>query len=212
MIPVNDDKQRADVEAISELLLGEVNVKGIKFIGNEDGVLVKRVKPDFKKLGPKFGKNMKGVASAIQAMSQKDIVEFEKNGTFAFVVNGEDVTVEVADVEIQSEDIPGWLVANDGNLTVALDITVTDELRREGIARDIVNRIQNIRKDSDFNITDRINVVISANEATDAAVVEYKEYISKQVLALSLEIGNTGDDATELEIDDIKLSVKVTKA
>ncbi len=215
MIPVNDDAQKQTISAISELLLSEVNVKEIKFVGNEDGVLVKRIKPDFKKLGPKFGKNMKGVAAAIQAMSQKNIIEFEKNGKFTFSVNAEEAIVEITDVDIVSEDIPGWLVANDGVLTVALDITVSDELRREGIAREIVNRLQNIRKDSNFEITDRINVVIEDNAQTNEAVTEYTDYITKQVLADTLEIAELDADATDvtlLEIDDIKLAVKVSKA
>ena len=154
MVPVSDEKQKAEVEAMSALVLNEVNVKELKFVGNEDGVLVKRVKPDFKKLGPKYGKIMKALAAQVVAMSQKDIIEFEKNGKFAFNVDGTEAIVELADVEVISEDIPGWLVANEGSLTVALDITVTDELKREGIARELVNRIQNIRKDKDFNITD----------------------------------------------------------
>ena len=152
MIPVADEKQKAEVEAMSALILNEVNVKGIKFVSNEDGVLVKRVKPDFKKLGPKYGKIMKALAAQVAGMSQKDIIEFEKNGQFTFNVDGTEAVVELADVEVISEDIPGWLVANEGNLTVALDITVTDELKREGVARELVNRIQNIRKDKDFNI------------------------------------------------------------
>ena len=131
-----------------------------------------------------------------------------------FTIDGTQATVEACDVEIISEDIPGWLVANEGNLTAALDITVTEELRREGIAREIVNRIQNIRKDNDFDITDRIKVVISKNENSDAAITEYTDYISKQVLADSLVICDsvTGDDTTQLDMDDYTLTVKVTKS
>ena len=158
-------------------------MKNSKFVENEDGVLVKRIKTDFKKLGPKFGKIMKQIAAAISSMSQKDIIEFEKNGTFTFNIDGNDATVEIIDVEVISEDIPGWTVTNSGNLTVALDITVTEELKREGIAREVVNRIQNIRKSKNFDITDKINVKISKCDGTDAAVLEYKEYIAKQVLA-----------------------------
>ena len=147
-------------------------------------------------------------------MSQADIIEFEKNGSFTFTIDGTQATVEACDVEIISEDIPGWLVANEGNLTAALDITVTEELRREGIAREIVNRIQNIRKDNDFDITDRIKVVISKNENSDAAITEYTDYISKQVLADSLVICDSvaGDDTTQLDMDDYTLTVKVTKS
>ena len=214
MVPVMSEAQKADIEAMSILILSEVNVKNIKFVGNEDGVLVKRVKPDFRKLGPKHGKVMKQLGKMISEMSQADIIEFEKNGSFTFTIDGTQATVEACDVEIISEDIPGWLVANEGNLTVALDITVTEELRREGIAREIVNRIQNIRKDKDFDITDRINVVISKNENSDAAITEYTDYISKQVLADSLVICDSvaGDDTTQLDMDDYTLTVKVTKS
>ena len=213
MIPVLDDKQKTEVEAMSALILNEVNVKGIKFVSNEDGVLVKRVKPDFKKLGPKYGKIMKALAAQVAGMSQKDIIELEKNGQFAFNVDGTDAIVELADVEVISEDIPGWLVANEGSLTVALDITVTEELKREGVARELVNRIQNIRKDKDFNITDRIAVKVSSNENTDAAVLEYKEYISKQVLADSIEIADLAacESKIELDMDDYKLDIVVEK-
>ena len=213
MVPVSDEKQKAEVEAMSALVLNEVNVKELKFVGNEDGVLVKRVKPDFKKLGPKYGKIMKALAAQVVAMSQKDIIEFEKNGKFAFNVDGTEAIVELADVEVISEDIPGWLVANEGSLTVALDITVTDELKREGIARELVNRIQNIRKDKDFNITDKIAVKVSANENTDAAVAEYKDYIAKQVLAASIEIADVAacEDKIELDMEDYTLCVVVEK-
>ncbi len=214
MVPVLNDRQKSDIEAMSALILSEVNVKGLKYVGNEDGVLVKKVKPDFKKLGPKHGKNMKLIAKLISEMSQSDIVEFEKNGQFTFDVNGAPATVETCDVEIISEDIPGWLVANEGNLTVALDITVTDELKREGIAREIVNRIQNIRKDKDFDITDRIKVAISANENSDAAIEEYKEYISKQVLADEIIVKNLdgAEDAIDLDMDGYLLQVTVKKS
>ena len=214
MVPVLNEAQKADIEAMSGLILSEVNVKEIKFVGNEDGVLVKKVKPDFKKLGPKYGKIMKQLAKMIAAMSQADIIEFEKNGTFTFDVDGAAATVETADVEIISEDIPGWLVANEGNLTIALDITVTEELRREGIAREIVNRIQNIRKDKDFDITDRIKVAISSDANSDAAIEEYKEYISKQVLADELLIATAIDsaDKIELDMDNYKLFVEVSKS
>lgn len=213
MIPVLDEKQKEEVEAMSSLILNEVNVKGIKFVSNEDGVLVKRVKPDFKKLGPKYGKIMKALAGKVAGMSQKDIIEFEKVGQFTFNIDGTEAIVELADVEVISEDIPGWLVANEGSLTVALDITVTDELKREGIARELVNRIQNIRKDKDFNITDKIAVKISSNENTDLAVEEYKEYISKQVLADSIIVADveTCEDKIELDMEDYKLAVVVEK-
>lgn len=214
MIPVFDEAQRKEVEAMSALILNEVNVKNIKFVDNEAGILIKRVKPDFKKLGPKYGKIMKQLAKAVEAMSQKDIIVFEKAGSFTFDIDGNATIIELADVEVISEDIPGWLVSNYGNLTVALDITVTEELKREGIAREIVNRIQNIRKNKDFDITDKINIKISSNENTDDAVNEYKEYIAKQVLANSISIVDlsTEVDVIELDLDELKLNITVNKA
>ena len=199
---------------MSSLILNEVNVKEIKFVSNEEGVLVKRVKPDFKKLGPKFGKIMKQLAASVAQMSQSDIIEFEKNGQFIFDIAGQQAVVTTDDVEIISEDIPGWLVANEGSLTTALDITVTEELKREGYARELVNRIQNIRKSKDFEITDKINVKISSDEHTDAAIEEYNEYISKQVLANSITISaiEAGDDVIELDMDEFKLNVIINKA
>lgn len=214
MIPILDEKQKQEVEAMSALILNEVNVKGIKYVSNEEGVLVKRVKPDFKKLGPKYGKIMKTLAAKITSMSQSDIIQFEKNGEFEFDIDGTKATVAASDVEIISEDIPGWLVANEGLLTVALDITVTDELKKEGYARELVNRIQNIRKNKDFDITDKIIVTIASDEHTDEAVSEYKGYIAKQVLADSIEVVDkvSGDDAIELDMDDFKLNITVAKA
>ena len=213
MIPVMDDAQREAIESMSELILNEVNVKNFKFVDNEAGVLVKRVKPDFKKLGPKFGKTMKAVAAAITSMSQQDIATLEKNGNITLNVDGNDAVIEVVDVEIISEDIPGWLVANEGNITIALDVTISEELKQEGIARDIVNRIQNIRKSRDYDITDKINLVFAPNADTDAAINAYSEYIARQVLATSITIGNIdGAEGVEtLEIDDIKVDVSITK-
>lgn len=213
MIPVMDDAQREAIEAMSDLILGEVNVKTIKFVGNEDGVLVKRVKPDFKKLGPKYGKIMKQVAAAIAAFSQQDIARLEKDGSIGLEIARTPVTVDKSDVEIISEDIPGWLVANDGNITVALDITLTDELRREGIARDIVNRVQNIRKSRGYDITDKINLVFEPNDATDAAISDYADYISRQVLADSVKVAaiDVAMDGVEcLDLDGVNINVAIT--
>ena len=211
MIPVDDQARREAIEAVRDLILSEVNVKEIKFVGTGDGVLVKRVKPDFKKLGPKHGKAMKTVAAALQQLSQSEIVAFERDGVIDLSVDGESRRVDVCDVEIISEDIPGWLVANEGNVTIALDVTLTDSLRREGIARDIVNRVQNIRKDRGFNITDKISLEFEANPMTDEAIKEYGEYIGRQVLADSVvTLPSLGDEAETLEIDDIKLRVRVS--
>ena len=211
MIPVVDEEQRAHIEAVKTLIMNEVNVKEIKFVDGAAGVLVKRVKCDFKKLGPKFGKQMKAVAAAVAEMSQEAIAELEKDGRYTFHLDGAEAVVEASDVEIFSEDIPGWLVANEGRLTVALEVTVTEELRREGVARELVNRIQNIRKSSGFEITDKINVTLSKNTQTDDAVNEYKDYICNQVLATSLTLADEVKDGTELNFDDFSLFVKVEK-
>ena len=211
MIPVVDEAQRAHIEAVKTLIMNEVNVKELKFVDGAAGVLVKKVKCDFKKLGPKFGKQMKAVAAAVAGMSQEAIAELEKNGRYAFVLDGAEAVVEASDVEIFSEDIPGWLVANEGRLTVALEVTVTEELRREGVARELVNRIQNIRKSSGFEITDKINITLSKNPQTDDAVNEYKDYICNQVLATSLNLADAVEEGTELNFDDFSLYVKVEK-
>ena len=211
MVPVVDEEQKAHIEAVKALIMNEVNVKEIRFVDGAAGVLVKKVKCDFKKLGPKFGKQMKSVAAAVAAMSQDAIAELEKNGRYTFDLDGAAVVIEAVDVEIFSEDIPGWLVANEGKLTVALEVTVTEELRREGIARELVNRIQNIRKSSGFEITDKIRVTISKNLQTDDAVKEYKDYICNQVLGTSLELADEVKDGTELNFDDFSLFVNVIK-
>ena len=211
MIPVVDEEQRAHIEAVKALIMSEVNVKDIKFVDGAAGVLVKKVKCDFKKMGPKFGKQMKAVAAAVAEMSQEAIAELEKNGSYTLQLDGTDVVVEAADVEIFSEDIPGWLVANEGKLTVALDVTVTEELRREGIARELVNRIQNIRKSIGLEITDKIKITLSKNQQTDDAVNEYKDYICNQVLGTSLTLTDEVENGTELNFDDFSLYVSVVK-
>ena len=211
MIPVVDEEQRAHIEAVKALIMSEVNVKDIKFVDGAAGVLVKKVKCDFKKMGPKFGKQMKAVAAAVAEMSQEAIAELEKNGSYTLQLDGTDVLVEATDVEIFSEDIPGWLVANEGKLTVALDVTVTEELRQEGVARELVNRIQNIRKSSGLEITDKIKITLSKNQQTDDAVNEYKDYICNQVLGTSLTLTDEVENGTELNFDDFSLYVSVVK-
>ena len=211
MIPVVDETQKRHIEAVKDLIMSEVNVKEIHFEEGASGILVKKVKCDFKKLGPKFGKQMKAVAAAVAEMSQEAIAELEKNGRYTFVLDGAEAVVEAADVEIFSEDIPGWLVANEGTLTVALEVTVTEELKREGIARELVNRIQNIRKSSGFEITDKITIVLSRNSNSDDAVNEYNTYICNQVLGTSLDLADEVKDGTELNFDDFSLFVNVIK-
>ncbi len=213
MVPVADEKRRAAVEAIMDLVKSEINVKDLKIVGNDEGILVKSVKPDFKKLGPKFGKNMKAAAEIIKNLDAKSIAALERDGHLSFGLNGTPAEVELSDVEIISEDIPGWLVANEGSLTIALDVTVTPELRREGIARDIVNRIQNIRKARNYDITDRIRLVFAPGADTDDAIRDFADYISRQVLATSLEIVPLADSAEgieELSMDDVTARVLIS--
>ncbi len=212
MIPAIDDAQRQAITSMSELILNEVNVKEMEIVSADAGVLVKRVKPDFKKLGPKFGKSMKQVAAAIQAMTQQEILQLETTGQITIKAGDSDAVIETSDVEIISEDIPGWLVANEGTLTVALDITVTPELRQEGIAREIVNRVQNIRKNRNYDITDKISIMVAPSALTDEAMANFGDYVARQVLATSLTVCEftPGDDTEILDIDDINLPVNIT--
>ena len=213
MIPVTDDTQRAAIEAVSDLITSEVNVKGIKFVGNDEGILVKKVKPDFKKLGPKYGKIMKALAAQLTTMSQADILKLEQDGSIKLMVGDQEAVVDTTDVEIISEDIPGWLVTNEGNLTVALDITVTDELRREGMARELVNRIQNVRKSKNFDITDKVIVTINPDDRINDAIESYGDYIARQVLAVAINVEPVeGDNAITLDMDGWDLNIKVEKA
>lgn len=215
MVPASDATLAEDVLAMKDLILSEVNVKELELISDDNGMLVKRVKPDFKKLGPKFGKNMKQVAAAIQAMDQPSIAALERSGSITLTIGAEQADIELGDVEVISEDIPGWLVASEGKVTVALDVTVTPELRMEGLARDIVNRIQNIRKDRGYEITDKINLTFAptADDAdTRAALDAFGSYISRQVLAESLTVGSVDEndaDVAALDLDSLNLLVNI---
>ena len=211
MVPVVDDEQKRYIEAVKDLILNEVNVKEIKLLDSTTGFLVKKVKCNFKLLGPKFGKQMKAVAAQMSTLSQEAIAEFEKNGQYTLDIDGVPAVVDINDVEIFSEDIPGWQVANEGKLTVALEVMVTEELRKEGIARELVNRIQNIRKSSGLEIVDRIHVYLSKNTIINDAVIEFNSYICNQVLANDITLMDEVSDGTELEFDDFKLYVKVVK-
>jgi isoleucyl-tRNA synthetase len=208
MIPANDE-QKKHIEAVKQLIMNEVNVKELKFAEGQ-GILVKKVKCNFRTMGKKFGKLMKGVAAAVDALSQEQIAELEQQGTIGISVEGQALTVEAADVEIISEDIPGWLVSNEGSLTVALEVELTDALRQEGMAREMINRVQNIRKESGFEITDRIQITIAPQAELDAAVGAFGEYIKAQVLADSIEIAP--NDGAEIDFDDFKVNIKVTKS
>ena len=208
-IPTTDEVMKSRIEAVKQLILSEVNVKELVFVDG-DGILVKKIKCNFRTLGKKFGKLMKSVNETVTNMSQEQISQLEKNGNITLQVEGVDALIELADVEIFSEDVPGWTVANEGALTVALDVEVTDALRREGVAREIVKKIQAVRKESGFDITDRISVVVSGNEASDAAVEEFKEYICNQVLADNLVIGNV-EEGEDIELDGYTIKVLVER-
>ena len=210
MIPVIDEEQKQHIQAVESLILNEVNVKELHFVDTASEILVKRVKPDFKKLGPRYGRIMKQLAPRIQGMTPGEIQELERSGRFSLTVEGQEALVTLDDVEIISEDIPGWLVANEGRLTVALDITLTPELREEGIARELVNRIQNLRKAKEFEITDRINIRISSNNAIDEAVAHNAAYIKNQVLADKIiMVSEQLED--EIEIDDEILTISIVR-
>ncbi len=213
MVPAVDERQAETIRSMRSLILNEVNVKELEMTSGDDGLLVKRVKPDFKKLGPKHGKMMKQVAAAIQAMSQHAIGRLERDGKIELDVCGQPATIDLADVEVISEDIPGWLVANEGNITIALDVTITPELRREGIAREIINRVQNIRKGRDYDITDKIRLQFEPCAETDDALLNFADYIASQVLATSIEVAPLADDLTDVEtltIDDLNLRVRIS--
>lgn len=209
MIPAVDDVQKRHIEAVKALLLNEVNVKELKFVEGA-GILVKKVKCNFRVMGKKFGKLMKGIAAYIDTLGQEEIAAFEQNGEIKINVEGQDVVVETSDVDIISEDIPGWLVANEGNLTVALEVELNDELRNEGMARELINRIQNLRKDCGLEITDRINVTVSPDERIDGAIASFAEYIKGQVLADDIRIAE--NKGTEVSFDDFNAFIKVEKA
>ncbi len=211
MVPVADDKQRQMILAVKDLILNEVNVKELKLVASDEGILVKRVKPDFKKLGPKFGKQMKAVAATLTSLDTPTISKFEKDGFIDIDIDGNAARVELGDVEVFSEDIPGWLVANEGSVTVAIDINVTPELKSEGVARDIINRIQNLRKSRGYEITDRIKIVFAPNQATDAAIEKFADYISSQVLANTVAVQEIaeGENTEHLDLDGVDILVDV---
>ena len=211
MIPVVDQYQKESIEAVRDLILNEVNVKELNYVDNDaSDILVKKIKPDFKKLGPRYGKIMKQLAATIQLMDQKAINSFESIGSYTFDIEGQSATIELDDVEIISEDIEGWLVANEGRLTVALDITLSDDLKKEGIARELVNRIQNLRKSSGFDITDRITIKISDIEQVRQTIAEYQDYIATQVLADEILLAD--NDGGEVDLDDFVLNISINKS
>jgi isoleucyl-tRNA synthetase len=211
MIPILDENQRAEIEAISELVKAEVNVKEIVLLDDASGVLVKQIKPNFKALGPRFGKDMGLISKEIQSFSSDQINQLDKNGTLDVVIAGNNVTLSLEDVEITSQDIEGWLVANSNGITVALDITISEELKNEGIARELVNRIQNIRKDSGFEVTDKIKVQLMRSGLLEEAILKNEDYIKSETLTDSLVFVDALESGTEIEFDDIKTMILISK-
>lgn len=201
MVPVLSETFQRQISAVKDLILSEVNIKEIEYLDESSNILVKRIKPNFKTLGPKFGKHMKSIAAAVNGFGEKEIAELEKNQEMELDLGEEKLTISMEDVEITTDDIPGWLVASEGGLTVALDITLTEELKGEGVARELVNRIQNMRKDSDFEVTDRIEIKIKNTPAISSAVEANKIYICAEVLADSLELVESTTGGTFVEID-----------
>ena len=213
MVPAVDDEQRKHIEAIAELVKNEVNVKELNFIEG-DGVLVKKIKCNFRTLGKKYGKLMKDIANKVNTLTQEDILEIERSlkekaNYVLGVIAEQEVILEKEDVEIINEDIPGWLVANEGNVTVALEVELTEELLQEGLARELINRIQNMRKDNGLEITDRIDILVAEHEKMNVAIEHYGEYIKGQVLADNITIA--ANDGEEVDFDDFKLNIKIQK-
>jgi isoleucyl-tRNA synthetase len=213
MVPVIEKSFKDKFEAVKDLILAEVNVKEVEYVDDSSSILVKKIKPDFKTLGPRYGRMMKDISKAITGLSQQEIATFESDGKLKLVIDGTRVDLTTADVEIISEDIPGWQVANDGKLTVALDITITDELRYEGIAREFVNRIQNIRKENGYDVTDKITVLIEDHDLVREAVKRHSAYIGSQTLATKVTVVNNFADVNvkEVEIDDVTVKISVFK-
>jgi isoleucyl-tRNA synthetase len=204
LVPVLNDKTRKQIEAVEDLIISEVNVKSIEYIDDASGVLVKSIKPNFRKLGQQFGPKMKAVTQIINQWGQEEIAKIEQNKTFEIGVDGEKHTLTLEDVEITSQDIPGWSVASEAGITVALDISIDDELRREGFARDLVNRIQNLRKDRGLEVQDKIAVAVKkGTELIESSILQNKEYICSETQAVSLNLIDSLTDTTELEIDDL---------
>ena len=210
-IPATDADMKASIERMAGVILTETNVKELTFIDSGAGILVKKVKCNFRTMGKKFGKMMKSVNTVVTAMTQEQIAEIEKNGKITLAVEGQNVDIMLEDVEIISEDIPGWTIAQEGKFTVALDIEITPELKAEGLSRLVIKRIQTLRKDSGLEITDRINVVIEQREEMGSVIADFGEHIASQVLANSITLGDASE-GTEQDFTDFKAKVRITKA
>jgi isoleucyl-tRNA synthetase len=211
MIPVSSESQKNEILAVADLIKSEVNIKEIEVLEDASDILVKQIKPNFKVLGPRFGKDMKAVAQVVNNFTADDIKKIEQNGILDVEVNGKNITLERTDVEITSQDIEGWLVANEGPITVALDVTLTDDLRKEGIARELINRIQNLRKDSGFEVTDRIDVTLQKDEQVINAVDANMTYIKTETLTNKLEIIDKLEDGIEIAFDDVSTKLFIQK-
>ena len=211
MIPVLNEADKEEILAVSDLIKSEVNVKEIELISDDSGILVKQIKPNFKVLGPRFGKNMKLVAGAIQGFGADEIATIEKEGQIAIDINGEQTTLESGDVEISSQDIDGWLVASQSGVTVALDVTISEELKKEGVARELVNRIQNLRKDSGFEVTDRINILLQEDALVSQTIQDNAEYIKTETLADTLVVSEKVKDGLEITFDNVTTYLSISK-
>ncbi|GAA4966278.1 isoleucine--tRNA ligase [Algibacter aquimarinus] len=211
MIPIDNDQQKEEILAVSDLIKHEVNIKEIELLDDASDILVKQIKPNFKVLGPRFGKDMKAIANEVINFTAEDINKIEQNGNIEVAINGKNITLERTDVEISSQDIEGWLVANEGSLTVALDVTLTEDLKREGIARELVNRIQNLRKDSGFEVTDKIDVLLQNDEKIVNAIETNIEYIKTETLTEALEIKDEIIDGIEIAFDDVNTKLSIQK-
>ncbi|MGY6649015.1 isoleucine--tRNA ligase [Wenyingzhuangia sp. IMCC45574] len=211
MIPILDAQQKEDILAVQDLIISEVNVKEIELLDDASGILVKNIKPNFKALGPKFGKNMRFVGAEIQKFSQEDIAKLERDGKISITIEENLVDLTIEEVEISSQDIEGWLVVNQGGLTVALDVTISEELKSEGIARELVNRIQNLRKDSGLEVTDKIKLSVISTEALEQAVLTNESYIKSETLTEKLEFVSELNDGLEIEFDEIKSKILIDK-
>lgn len=211
MIPVLDEVQRAEIKAVSDLIMAEVNVKEVELLDDASGILVKQIKPNFKNLGPRFGKDMGLISKQIQDFTQDQIAQLERDGEISLVISGNSVNLTTQDVEISSQDIEGWLVANSNGITVALDITISDELRKEGIARELVNRIQNIRKDSGFEVTDKIKVSMLKHGEIEQAVAANLDYIKSETLTEELAFTESIENGTEIEFDELRTKILISK-
>jgi isoleucyl-tRNA synthetase len=214
MVPILEPKIKEQIEAVKHLILSEVNIKEIEYVEGGAGILVKKIKPNFKTLGPKYGKLMKQISSLVAGFTQEDISKIESEGFYHAEIEGEIIELTSSDVEVVTDDIPGWVVLNAGNLTVALDITITEKLKEEGVARELINRIQNLRKDNNFEVTDKIIVQIEEHIEITSAITNYFSYICSEILASSLTIVKTIEkgDIHPVELtDEIKTNISVLK-